>query len=100
MGKRDDFKLNQSFGNEDFLLEGIETDKSTGNIDGIDSINSDDTDQPNETKRNVCFDDTPRIRFLPSVDDDSVSTAPCSPPPQRRSSQRQKQVLSNPESLY
>ena len=54
-GERDDFKLNQSFGNEDFLLEGIETDKSAGSIDGIDSIDSDDTDQPNETKRNAFF---------------------------------------------
>ena len=58
--ERDDFKLNQSFGNEVFL-EGIETDKSAANIYGIDNINSDDADGSNETKRNVCFDDTPRI---------------------------------------
>ena len=102
-GETDGFQLDQSFGDNSFGGDVssvvLETETSVGDID----IESDDTDTlvqklgDMQRTKSVSFDDSPTIRTIPAVDNDSSSSSTVAPAPKKRSSRRKKQLQQSEE---
>ena len=102
-GETDGFQLDQSFGDNSFGGDVssvvLETETSVGDID----IESDDTDTlvqklgDMQRTKSVSFDDSPTIRTIPAVDNDSSSSSTVAPAPKKQSSRRKKQLQQSEE---